>query len=135
MKLSYVLPLIAAVAIPSGAHASEARIQLRAYVPTSCSMAFSQDVHRLDEDSFSLGSIDQFCNTNFQLTLYHDAAPAGSQFRFGDRTVNAAGPSTLLVPAGGPVIASKQLIAEGLTHASADALGSSMVLQVTPLAL
>lgn len=135
MKLPYVLPLIAAVAISSNAHASETRIQLRAYVPTSCSMAFSQDVHRLDEDSFSLGSIDQFCNTNYQLTLYHAAAPAGSQFRFGDRTVNASGPSTLLVAAGEPVIASKPLIAEGLTHASAEALGSSMVLQVTPLAL
>jgi hypothetical protein len=135
MKLFHVLSLAGAIAIPSAAQASDARIVLRATVPTSCSMAFSQDVEQLGEDSFSLGHIEQFCNTNYRLTLHHAAAPVGSYLRFGDRTADAAQPTTMIVLAGGPVIASKRLIAEGLTEASADALGSSMVLQVTPLAL
>lgn len=136
MKLSYLSPLLClAVAIPSAASAFDARVQLRAYVPTSCTMSFSEQVQQVSADSFSLGTIDQFCNTNYQLTLYHAAVGAGSEFRFGDRTVAANGQSTVLQPSGRPTIATKQLIARGLDAESAQALGHSLMLQVTPLAL
>jgi hypothetical protein len=134
MKLAYVLPLLT-VAFAAEAHASEAQIQLRAYVPTSCDMSFSPHVERLTDSSFSIGSIQQFCNTNYQLTLYHAAVGSGSEFGFGDRIVAAGAGSTVLQSSGRPTIATKQLIARGLNAASADALSHSLMLQVTPLAL
>jgi hypothetical protein len=136
MKLRNLLPLtIVALSFATEAYASETQVELTAYVPTSCSMQFSQKVERLSSDSFSLGMVDQFCNTNYQLRLYHAEAPAGSQFRFGERTVDASSQSTLLESSGRPVIGSTQLIARGLDEASANTLGWNMVLEVTPLAL
>jgi hypothetical protein len=135
MKLSQVLPLLAAVVgFASEAQASEAHIELRAFVPTSCSMNFSQNLQRIGDDSFVLGTVDQFCNTNYQLSLsYGSGAPA--EFRFGNAIVAAGPQSTMLQSMGHPVIAINQLIASGLDQTSAQALGQSLVLQVTPLAL
>lgn len=135
MKLVYLSPLLGlALAFPTAASASDAQIQLRAYVPTSCTMSFSQQVQQLSDDSFSLGTIDQFCNTNYQLTLYYAAASV-PRFSFGGATVAAGSQSTVLQPMGRPVIATKQLVAMGTNEASARALGQGLVLQVTPLAL
>jgi hypothetical protein len=134
MKLAYILPLLAAV-IATEAHASDARVELRAYVPTSCDMTFSARLEQLGDSSFSIGSISQFCNTNYQLTLHYAGAGAATQFRFGDSVVAAGPASTVLQSNGRPTIATKELVASGVDIAAASALGQSMMLQVTPLAL
>jgi hypothetical protein len=126
---------IAAVTAADPACASDAHIELTAYEPTSCSMTFSQDVVSLSTDTFSLGSIEQFCNTNYQLTLLHASMGSGAQFRFGDRVVNAGSTMTVLLPDGHPVIGSKLLLVSGVDRSNARTLGGSLVLQVTPLAL
>lgn len=130
---STVVALALATATP--ACASDAHIVLTAYEPTSCRMTFSQDVARLSADTLSLGSIEQFCNTNYRLTLLHASIGSGTQFRFGDRVVSADSGTTVLLPDGHPVIGSKLLLVSGIDQAEAEVLGRSLVLQVTPLAL
>jgi hypothetical protein len=129
--------IIAAVAslAAAPAWASDARIELTAYVPTSCSMSFTQDVTRLSTDTVSLGTVEQFCNTNYELTLLHAPVGSGKQFQFGDRSVTAGSGMTVLQPNGRPVIGSRLLLVSGLDEAGAETLGQSLVLQVTPLAL
>jgi hypothetical protein len=130
---AFIAAFVSAGAAP--AWASDARIELTAHVPASCSMSFTQDVARLSDGTFTLGSVEQFCNTNYELTLLHAPVGSGKQFRFGDRSVNAGPGMTVLQPNGRPVIGSRLLLISGLDEAAAEALGHSLVLQVTPLAL
>ena len=116
------------------AFASEARIQITAFVPTRCEMNFDGQIAQLSASSFNLGTVRQFCNTRYQMVLMHAPAPSGAQFQLGGEIVPAGAGSTMIESLADPVNGDSQLLAHGIDMAQAAELGGSLALVVTPIA-
>lgn len=124
--------VLVAIGLPCAAHASDMRIHLTAFVPTTCEMHFRGNVDSGGPGAFSLGEVQQFCNTPYALTLFHADAPAGARLQLGNRVVSADGTRTVVERYAPPVNRDVQLLAYGVTQQQAMMLGSSMTLLVTP---
>jgi hypothetical protein len=134
MKISWVRVAAAFVALcpPGVAHAGEMRVQLTAFVPTTCEMRFQRNVDEGEGGTYTLGDVQQFCNTPYALTLMHADEPAGTQLQLGNRVVSAAGTETIIEGYAPPVNREVQLLAYGVDTRQAVILGGSMMFLVTP---
>jgi hypothetical protein len=123
------------VCVPTAAMAGEARIHLTAFVPTSCEMHFNPQVTPVAGATFSLGTVQQFCNVPYALTLMHAPGPVGSQLQLGGRSVMANTGTSMIETYARPVNGSAQLLAYGVDNQDAALLGSTMTFMVTPVGL
>ena len=126
------LSILVAMCLPGVAHASDMRIQLTAFEPTTCEMHFQRAIDSGAPGVYSLGQVQQFCNTPYALTLIHAAAPAGAALQLGGRVVAATSTETIVENYAPPVNRDVQLLAYGVTQQQAMELGSSMTFLVTP---
>ena len=119
----------------TSAQAKDYQIRLSAFVPTSCSANIEGTVGQIDADTFSLGHINQFCNTRFQLSLNHGMVSRGSQFNFGGDIIPANGDgSTVLKALSAPVAYGRdELLVSGFNADQASELGSTLTVTVSPI--
>ena len=117
------------------AQAADHRIEISAYVPTRCSAELQPAVRHLGEGRYSLGQIRQFCNTGYQLTLFHGSPNAPLMLSYKGTTVQVGASSTLLEPAARPTNGTAEVILYGADEAQAQAFASMMAIGVTPLGL
>lgn len=115
------------------AFASDARIAVSAYVPISCEMTFRPDFQVGTDNSVRLGSVTQYCNTRYQMTVSHIATASGVELRLGDVAAVLTGQSTLIESSGDPINATSALSAHNIAPADALPLGASLVMVVTPI--
>jgi hypothetical protein len=134
-RCSAFAAIAAASAIAAPANAESYRTQITAFVPTSCSAGLNGSFSQLSADSFSLGSITQFCNTRFQLLLNHDAIDTNAQLTFGGSPVSLGQDITMVKPLADPAAnIDEQMILSGVDQAKAQQFGSSITVTISPVA-
>jgi hypothetical protein len=134
-KLSIAAAALASFGAAASAHAESYDIKLQAYVPTSCSADFAEDFSALTASSFTLGRINQFCNTRFNMTLGHGTVSPAGYATLGNSVVNLGSGQTDLKRLAAPIAnASEQLVIHGFDSTEADAFRSVMVVTVSPVA-
>jgi hypothetical protein len=122
----------AGLVLSSPASATDVRFQVSAYVATSCEMNFSADVRATSDTSFSLGTLNQFCNVPFQMSLHHSTALTDAVLNYRGKHVVLNAGSAMLEQNGRPVNGSTLLSAHGIDSAQASELASTMYVVVTP---
>ena len=135
-RLFVKLAVLAAMAGAStSAQAESYDIKVRAFVPTSCSADFVANFSQVGTDSFSLGTINQFCNTRFQLSLMHNAVTSTGSASLGGNLANLGTTETVLKAVANPIAnASELLVLHGVDSTTADQFQSIMVVSIAPIA-
>ncbi len=128
-----VVTALGLMAAPASADSYKTR--LTAYVPTSCSADFDASFSQTGADVFTLGTINQFCNTRFQLSLNHGSIVNAGRVSFGGSMVSAGSGTTMLKTLANPVAnGSDALVIFGFDAEQADIFRSSLTVTVSPIA-
>jgi hypothetical protein len=132
-SVSAALAAFLMAATPAQAETYETR--LTAFVPTSCSADLSGSFGQIGENAFTLGSVNQYCNTRFQLSLSHGAVAQAGQLSFGGSRVSTGAGATVLKPMADPAAnISEELVIYGFNAAEADEFRSALTVTVSPIA-
>ncbi|MEP7350738.1 MAG: hypothetical protein ABI668_12430 [Sphingorhabdus sp.] len=131
--LASVLAATGVAAAP--AYAENYQTRLTAFVPTSCSADIVGSFSQVGSDSYTLGSINQYCNTRFQLSLSHGAIAQTGQLSFGGALVTSGSDATILKSMANPVAnGSDELVIYGFNAAQADEFRTTLTVTVSPIA-
>ena len=117
------------------ANAESYETRLTAFVPTSCSADLGGSFSQIGADAFTLGSVNQYCNTRFQLSLSHGAVADAGQLSFGGSLVSTGAGATILKPMADPAAnVSEELVIYGFNASEADEFRSALTVTVSPIA-
>ncbi len=134
-RCSLIVATAAAGLSAAPAQAKSYQTRISAQVPTNCSAGISGSFSRLSADSFSLGSVEQYCNLRFQLSLTHSTPEATAQLSFGGSAVSLGQDTTVLKPLANPTAnAADQVVLAGVNEAQAQQFGSSLTVTISPIA-
>lgn len=126
--------IAAGIALPvTSAHAENYTVQISARVPVRCEANLVGGLAEVTPGTYQLGSVRQFCNSPFKMTVIHDPLAAGSSFAFKGSSVPADGSETVLAASSRAADEQAPIYVSGIDQTAATQLASSLVLSLTPL--
>ncbi len=126
--------ILSGAAVPA-AHAEEYKISIGAYVPVECEFSVSNSFVRLSAGQFRIATINQFCNTGYEMSISHAALNGSASARFRNDVARVGAGSTLLQNNGRPVNSAADLFLEANSDEDAVMFAQTLAVQVTPTGL
>lgn len=132
MTTRSVLAAVALCGVMVPVFASDTRISISAVVPVRCEMSFAPAASEL-AGRVTLGTVQQYCNTRYQLRFRHQPLSAQAILGLGPISANASSGSTLIEANGKPIISASRLWLGNGAVGDVQAFSNSVVIEVTPL--